>query len=113
MVDGLPPNEPETYYELWLLRGDETVSLGSFTVGPDGHADTAISIPVDPGGYEAFDISLESEDGDPSHSGDSLLRGPTAPFGPERKPTATRGASVKPSEPQSPTKEKIRMTRTD
>ena len=80
VVDGLPPNEPETYYELWLLRGDETVSLGSFTVGPDGHADTAISIPVDPGGYEAFDVSLESEDGDPSHSGDSLLRGPTAPF---------------------------------
>ena len=69
---------PGTYYELWLLRDDELVALGSFTVGADGHADTAISIPVDPRRYDAFDVSVEREDGDPSHSGDSVLRGPTA-----------------------------------
>jgi anti-sigma-K factor RskA len=79
IVDGLPPSAPGAYYELWLLRGDETVSLGSFTVGADGHADVPISVPVDPGRYDAFDVSLEREDGDPAHSGDSVLRGPTAP----------------------------------
>jgi anti-sigma-K factor RskA len=78
VVDGLPPNEPGTYYELWLLREDETFSLGSFTVGADGGADASVPIPVDPGRYELFDISVEREDGDPAHSGDSVLRGPTS-----------------------------------
>lgn len=78
IVHGLPPSEPGTYYELWLLRGDETLSLGSFTVGADGRADATFSVPVDPGSYDSFDVSLEAEDGDPAHSGDSVLRGPTA-----------------------------------
>lgn len=76
IVDGLPESRPDSYYELWLLGSRGVVSLGSFTVGPQGHADTPISIPVDPGDYDSFDISLESDDGDPSHSGKSILRGP-------------------------------------
>jgi anti-sigma-K factor RskA len=78
VVQGLPESAPGTYYELWLLGEDEIVSLGSFTVGPDGTADTVVSIPFDPGEYDSFDISVEQEDGDPSHSGDSVLRGPTS-----------------------------------
>jgi hypothetical protein len=78
VVEGLPESAPGTYYELWLLGEGEIVSLGSFTVGPDGRADTVISIPFDLDGYDSFDVSVEQEDGDPSHSGESVLRGPTA-----------------------------------
>jgi len=77
VLDGLPPSSTGEHYELWLLGTGDPVSLGSFTVGPDGHADNVITIPVDPGAYQSFDVSVEPDDGDPSHSGDSVLRGPS------------------------------------
>lgn len=78
VIDGLPPSGRGEHYELWLLGKGEPLSLGSFTVGPDGHADEVLTIPVDPGSYSSFDVSVEPDDGDPSHSGDSVLRGPSA-----------------------------------
>lgn len=78
IVDGLPENRDNSFYEAWLLGPQGVVSLGSFRVDGEGHADTPITIPVDPGEYESFDISLEHDDGDPSHSGESLLRGRVA-----------------------------------
>lgn len=76
-VDGLPESG-SGYYELWLLDDDgETVSLGSFKVGADGKATASVSLPVDPENYRSFDVSIESDDGDPAHSGNSVLRAPT------------------------------------
>jgi anti-sigma-K factor RskA len=74
----LTPTADGQFYELWLLGEDgRLIGLGSFRVGADGKADIDIPLPVDPGAFEYFDISLEPPDGDPGHSGQSVLRGPT------------------------------------
>jgi hypothetical protein len=62
------------YLEVWLLTPDVSglVSLGP--VQPDG------TYPVPPGvdldEYGVVDVSYEPVDGNPAHSGDSVLRGP-------------------------------------
>ena len=77
-VSGLPPTADGQFYELWLLGADkQLVGLGSFQVGKDGMATLKLPLPVDPGQFSYFDISLEPADGDPGHSGVSVLRGPT------------------------------------
>jgi len=74
-VSDLPANGRD-YYEIWLLGDDGLVPLGSFKVGDDGAADIPLTLPVDPAGYQSFDVSREPDDGNPGHSGDSILRGP-------------------------------------
>jgi anti-sigma-K factor RskA len=77
-VSGLPPTADGQFYELWLLGADkQLVGLGSFRVGEDGMATLKLPLPVDPAQFSYFDISLEPGDGDPGHSGVSVLRGPT------------------------------------
>jgi hypothetical protein len=76
-VDGLAPNGDD-FYEVWLLGDRGLVSLGSFRVGADGSAAVDLQLPVDPARYGSFDVSLEPDDGDPEHSSDSVLRGPTS-----------------------------------
>jgi len=77
-VADLPPSRGD-YYELWLLgaRG-QAVSLGSFRVGEDGAANVTLPLPVDPRSYRYLDVSREPVDGNPAHSGTSVLRGPSA-----------------------------------
>jgi anti-sigma-K factor RskA len=78
-VGGLEPSGPDRFYELWLLDADgRMIALGSFQVGEDGRADVEIPIPVEPSRYQFFDVSLQEDNGDPAHSGISVLRGPTA-----------------------------------
>ncbi len=73
-LDSLPPAPGGTFYELWLLDLDQgrLVSLGP--VGPDG----TFTVPtaVADGSWPTIDVSVEPADGDPAHSGDSVLRGP-------------------------------------
>jgi len=77
-VSSLSPNSPGDFYELWLLNGpDDLVSLGSFKVGSSGRATVRVPLPVDPSQYSFIDLSVEPADGDASHSGRSVLRGPT------------------------------------
>ncbi|MGL4339076.1 MAG: anti-sigma factor [Rhodoglobus sp.] len=68
------PRDKNAYREVWLITSDSKrlVSLGvvrgssgSFTV-PDG---------IDFSRYDLVDISAEPYDGDPAHSGTSILRG--------------------------------------
>jgi Anti-sigma-K factor rskA len=78
-LTGLEPSAGGEFYELWLLGADgELVSLGSFLVTESGEAELDVPVPVDPAGYRYLDVSREPADGDPSHSTDSVLRGPTA-----------------------------------
>ena len=78
-VSGLEPAGSGDFYELWLLGADgELIALGSFAVGADGTASESLPLPVDPAGFQYFDLSLEPADGDPGHSGQSVLRGPTS-----------------------------------
>ena len=65
---------PDTYREVWLIRNDAgaLISLGVLE-GSDG----SFMIPdgVDLDEYGLVDISVEALDGDPAHSGDSIVRG--------------------------------------
>jgi anti-sigma-K factor RskA len=72
---GLPPSGAHDYYEAWLAdaRG-RMVSMGTFRVGPDGRLDAHMSVAVDVSRYALVDVSLEPDDGDPSHSKTSVLR---------------------------------------
>jgi anti-sigma-K factor RskA len=77
-VSGLPPSRAGDFYELWLLGADkQLVSLGSFAGGADGRARLNVPLPVDPSRFAYFDVSREPGDGDPGHSGLSVLRGST------------------------------------
>jgi anti-sigma-K factor RskA len=77
-VSGLKQSGDQEFYEVWLL-GDkgELVALGSFRVPPDGSSTIEVPLPVDPETYRYFDVSIQPENGDPQHSGRSVLRGLT------------------------------------
>jgi len=78
-VNGLKPTGGNEFYELWLLGADKRlVGLGSFRVDAQGKATLTLPLPVDPKAFTYFDLSLEPSDGDPGHSGVSVLRGPSA-----------------------------------
>ena len=68
---GLDPDDG--YLELWLIDPTVTrlVSLGPLRT--DGIYD--IPAGVDPAAFPIVDVSVEPVDGDPTHSGDSVLRG--------------------------------------
>lgn len=68
------PDAGDGYLEVWLLRPDVSglVTLGVLT-GEDGEFDLPIG--VDLADYPVVDISREQVDGDPTHGGDSLVRG--------------------------------------
>ena len=77
-VNGLRPSGTGAVYELWLMDGaDRLLSLGSFRVPASGDAEVDVPLPVPVTDFRYIDVSLEPEDGDPAHSGDSVLRGPT------------------------------------
>lgn len=67
------PDATDGFYEIWLLDpGDgRMVSLGP--ARPDGTYALPSGVEVDD--YPAVDVSVEPHDGDPTHSGASVLRG--------------------------------------
>ncbi|MEU1972681.1 anti-sigma factor [Microbacterium sp. NPDC019599] len=64
----------DDYREVWLIRndGEALISLGVLE-GESGSF--AIPAGVDLAQYDLVDISFEPIDGDPAHSGDSIVRG--------------------------------------
>jgi anti-sigma-K factor RskA len=74
-VSGLPRVAGGGFYEVWMLR-DPThlVALGSFRVGADGRARIDLPVTASPRRFPVLDISREPADGDPAHSGHSVLR---------------------------------------
>jgi len=77
-VSGLAANRGGDFYSVWLLGdGGELVPLGSFRVGEGGAASLRVPLPQDPSRFAYVDVSREPADGDPRHSGDSVLRGAT------------------------------------
>lgn len=63
--------------EVWLIRSDasDLVSLGLLTGGSG-----VFEVPdeIDPEEFNLVDVSDEPRDGDPTHSGNSIVRGPLA-----------------------------------
>lgn len=75
-VENAAPSKPGEYYELWLLDDRRTTPIGTFRVGADGTAQVRFPLAIDPSSYRYLDVSVESDDGDPTHSGASVLRSP-------------------------------------
>lgn len=71
-LDDNPPGNG--FREVWLIRGDASamVSLGILD-GDDGTF--TVPVGIDLADYSLVDISEEPLDGDPLHSGDSIVRG--------------------------------------
>ncbi|WP_437440904.1 anti-sigma factor [Rathayibacter oskolensis] len=65
----------QAYREVWLIASDASglVGLGVLD-GTDGRF--TVPADVDLSQYSLVDVSEEPLDGDPSHSGDSIVRGP-------------------------------------
>jgi hypothetical protein len=79
-VSGLAPSASGDFYELWLLDGPERLlSLGAFRVPASGSAEVTVPLPVEVTDFRFVDVSAERDDGDPGHSGASVLRGSTRP----------------------------------
>lgn len=64
---------PDSFYELWLLAPDAT-RLQSLGV-TDGHGRFLVPAGIDAHQFPVVDVSREPPDGNPAHSGDSLVRG--------------------------------------
>lgn len=78
-VKGLPVPKKGEFYELWVL-GDagKMISLGIVRVDATGSAEVRMPLPVSLRRFPIFDISLEPGDGNPTHSGHSVLRSAAA-----------------------------------
>ena len=63
------------FREVWLIRSDasDLVSLGVLE-GSEGTFEVPNGVDVDE--FNLVDVSEEPQDGDPAHSGDSIVRGP-------------------------------------
>ncbi|MFC5999444.1 anti-sigma factor [Quadrisphaera sp. GCM10027208] len=68
------PEDDDGFYEVWLLdeQAQRMVPLG-ILAGAEG--DFALPAGLDLGEFPVVDVSVEPLDGDPAHSGNSLLRG--------------------------------------
>lgn len=75
---GLEPSRGD-FYTVWLLNKDMTMeAVGSFRVPADGAVRVRIPTPLDPRDFDFVDVSVEPNDGVPTHSGNSVLRGSTS-----------------------------------
>lgn len=79
-LSALPPLEGGAFYELWLLdlENEQIVSLGEVD-----RSTTSVTVEgsIDAVAFPAIDVSVEPPDGVPTHSGDSVLRGPITAAG--------------------------------
>jgi hypothetical protein len=71
---GLPALRPGQYYEVWLLDPERGTVFPVGVLPRDGEGRFTLPASV-VGRYQAIDVSLEADDGDPAHSKRSLLRG--------------------------------------
>lgn len=72
-AEHLPLTPAGYHYELWLSGDEGTISAGSFRVrGPE---DTVFpfTVAVNPQKYPHLEISLEPDDGDPDHTGETIM----------------------------------------
>jgi hypothetical protein len=72
------PEIAGAYREAWLITQDGTALV---SLGVVDSATSVLEVPdgIDLGRYALVDVSAESDDGDPAHSGDSIVRGRLEP----------------------------------
>lgn len=78
MIDLDAPTSADGYREVWLIASDLSglVSLGVLQ-GQEGRFDIPAGLDLEK--FSLVDVSEEHFDGDPAHSGDSIVRGPLQP----------------------------------
>ncbi|MFC3687552.1 hypothetical protein [Aquipuribacter hungaricus] len=73
------PDTGDGFFEAWLIDPDSgaMVSLGPVPTGAPGEVTAELAVPrgLDVAAYDLVDVSAEPLDGDPTHSGASLVRG--------------------------------------
>lgn len=77
-VEASALGDEDGFHQVWLINVDGTrmVALGVLASGDDGEFEVPMGLIEE--GYRIVDISVEPEDGDPTHSGVSLARGELA-----------------------------------
>ena len=77
-VDASELGDQDGVHEVWLINvdGERMVSIGLLASGDDGEFEVPMGLIEE--GYRIVDISVEPDDGDPTHSGVSLARGELA-----------------------------------
>jgi anti-sigma-K factor RskA len=80
-ITRLPPPPTGHFYEAWLMSTPtHLIPVASFRPNTQGHARIETSLPAPVNAYRYIDISLQHTGTSPTHSNDSVLRGPTAPL---------------------------------
>ncbi len=73
------PDTGEGFFEAWLIdpATGAMVSLGPVPTAAPGQVTAELPVPrgLDVSAYDLVDVSAEPLDGDPTHSGVSLVRG--------------------------------------
>jgi hypothetical protein len=72
-TSGLPAAPPDHYYEVWVFNPATLKMLPMGILGPSGQGQYQIAAPI-MAGYNAVDISLQTNNGNPNHSNTSVLR---------------------------------------
>jgi hypothetical protein len=85
---GLQPSGQNQAYEVWLYNSrTDAKSIGAQVTDQNGNYQGAGPLPADYAKYRYIDVSREPVNKDPSHSGDSVLRGRVTKL---RNPPANR-----------------------
>ncbi|MET9730207.1 anti-sigma factor [Streptomyces sp. NPDC006458] len=72
-VTGLP--RTDGYYEVWLMDRGHKKLIAMGVLGPDGSATLPLPAGIDLSRYPLIDVSAQANDGNPAHSGESVVRG--------------------------------------
>lgn len=73
----LPRSGRNEAYEVWLYNNEEdALSIGAQVTDQEGNFQGIGELPEDFGQYQFVDVSLEQQDGEAAHSGNSVLRAP-------------------------------------
>jgi hypothetical protein len=72
-VENLP--RTEGYYEVWLMDRTRTRLIAMGVLGPEGSARLPLPEGIDLSGYPLVDVSAQENNGNPKHSGVSVVRG--------------------------------------
>ena len=78
-VRDLPPTPAGSYYECWFVGDGDTlekpnrVSVGTFRVGPDGHASVRMFSAAAADRFPRMGVTLEPDDGNPARTGPKVL----------------------------------------
>jgi anti-sigma-K factor RskA len=73
IVSGLAPLQSGRIYQFWLIRGNQPVSAGLFSVDEQGRGLLSVQSDTEIGSFDAIGISIEPAAGSPQPTGDIVM----------------------------------------